>query len=265
MKKNSPYVIIGTAKQKGEYPMVTETIVLNEERNVTLTVYLQRVGGEFPSITRRPAVLVIPGGGYRMCSDREADPVALAYLQKGYQAFILRYSVGEAAAWPNPLTDYEQAMELIRSRAGEWNLYPDKIAVVGFSAGGHLAASGAVMGRNRPNAAVLGYAVLQEETVRRYVGNAPGLIGRVDTGMCPCFLFAARTDNVVPIENTVKFLQALTEKEVPYESHIYSYGAHGFSTGDPAVLKPGQEICSRVPRWVEDSVEWLNEVLEVKF
>ncbi len=123
-----------------------------------MTVYLQEAG-KFRSGVKRPAVLVLPGGGYQYCSEREADPVALSYLKAGFQAFILRYSVGEDAVWPNPLDDYEQAMGLIRERAEEWNLYQDKIAVVGFSAGGHLAAAAAVMGVNRPNAAVLGYAV----------------------------------------------------------------------------------------------------------
>jgi len=120
--------------------MKKDKIILNAERNVSLTAYLHAVGGEFGNIPKRPAILVLPGGGYAMCSDREADPVALAYLQAGYQAFVLRYSVGKDAAWPNPLDDYEQAMKLIRSKAEEWNLYPDKVAVIGFSAGGHLAA-----------------------------------------------------------------------------------------------------------------------------
>lgn len=71
-----------------------------------------------------------------MCSEREADPVALAYLEAGFQAFVLRYSVGEGVVWPMPLEDYEQAMELLRAKAEEWSLYPDKIAVAGFSAGG---------------------------------------------------------------------------------------------------------------------------------
>ena len=70
--------------------MKMEQILLNKARNVTLTAYLQGVGGEFPNIPRRPAMLVLPGGGYRMCSDREADPVALAYAQAGFQTFVLR-------------------------------------------------------------------------------------------------------------------------------------------------------------------------------
>ncbi len=93
--------------------MHQEIITLSQERNVTLTAMIQDVGGEFRGVSQRPAVLVIPGGGYQFCSDREADPVAFPYLKAGYQAFILRYSVGEDAAWPRPLEDYEEAMEYI--------------------------------------------------------------------------------------------------------------------------------------------------------
>ena len=85
--------------------MKQEIIVLNPERNVTLTAYIQEVEGEF-QFTKRPAILVLPGGGYAMCSDREADPVAMAYLRAGYQAFILRYSTGKNKTWPNHLEDY---------------------------------------------------------------------------------------------------------------------------------------------------------------
>ena len=78
---------------QGGSKMQVNKMVLNEERNVTLTSYIQTVEGEFNYIKKRPAIVVLPGGGYQMCSDREADPVALAYAQAGYQAFILRYSV----------------------------------------------------------------------------------------------------------------------------------------------------------------------------
>ena len=96
--------------------MRVEEIMLNAERNVRLSAWIQEVGGEFTPIEKRPAVLVLPGGGYSMCSDREADPVAAAYARAGYQAFILRYSIGEHRQWPNPLKDYEQAIRLIRDR-----------------------------------------------------------------------------------------------------------------------------------------------------
>ena len=80
---------------------------------MTLPCYLQEVGGEF-GFGARSAVLVLPGGGYVMCSDLEADPVALAYARAGYQAFVLRYTVGPDCVWPEPLADYEQAIPTVQ-------------------------------------------------------------------------------------------------------------------------------------------------------
>lgn len=240
--------------------MKMEQLTLNKERNVTLTCYLQDVSGEFPNIVKRPAVLVLPGGGYQICSDREADPIALSYAQAGFQAFILRYSLKEKAVWPNPLEDYEQAMELIRGNAELWKLYADKVAVIGFSAGGHLAAAAATMARNKPNAAILGYAVTEEAIAKACLPTAPDLVSKVDPHTCPCFLFATRTDNVVPISNTIHFTDALDRNGIMFESHIYAYGPHGFSTGDSSVLTPDICLNSRASRWVSDSVSWLREL-----
>lgn len=243
--------------------MNIEKIVLNEERRVTLTAYLQGVGGEFRNIVRRPAMLILPGGGYRMCSEREADPIAFPYLEAGFQTFILRYSVKENAVWPNPLNDYEQAITLIRERAEEWGVVPDKIAVIGFSAGGHLACAAATMSVNRPNAAILGYALCGED-VKRYFPEAPGTIESVDEKTCPCFLFHTRNDNVVPVSNTLDFASALTRAGVPYECHVYSFGPHGFSVGDATVLTGFRvndpRITERARDWVGDSIGFLREV-----
>jgi len=239
----------------------TEKIVLNQERNVTLTCYLQDVEGEYPNVIKRPAMLVLPGGGYSMCSDREADPVAFAYLRAGYHAFVLRYSVKEHATWPNPLNDYEQAMELIKSKAEEWKVWEDKIAVIGFSAGGHLAACAATMAKNRPSAALLGYPAILEDIVHACLKSAPLPIEHVDGKTSPCFVFTTRTDTLVPVQNSIEFTLALAKHNISFESHIYAYGPHGFSTCDPSVNQPGTKLCSRVPNWVQDSIEWLQDML----
>lgn len=240
--------------------MKTEKIILNEERNVTLTAYLQGAGGEFRYVTKRPAIIVIPGGAYQFCSEREADPVAMPYLKAGYQVFILCYSLGANAVWPNPLSDYDQAMALIRERADEWNVYADKIAVIGFSAGGHLASAAATMSKNRPNAAILGYAVLNND-VKGCLVTAPSTVEAVDHTTCPCFIFSSRTDNLVPIENAVEFMGALAKYGISFESHIYAYGPHGFSTGDTSIQPKDTKMSARIPHWVEDSIGWLKEVL----
>ena len=196
-----------------------ETITLDKKRGVTLTVMTQEVGGEFRRLTARPAVLVLPGGGYMFCSDREAEPVAMPYLAAGFQAFVLRYGTLEHAKWPKPLKDYEKAMALIRKNAEKWHVIPDQIAVVGFSAGGHLAGAAATMSVNRPNAAVLGYAVLREDTAQELSPDRPGIPEHVDEKTCPCFLFATRTDSVVPIQNTLDMMNALNRFNTCFECH----------------------------------------------
>lgn len=241
--------------------MDVEKIVLNGERNVTLTAYTQPVEGEFNHISKRPAVLILPGGGYSMCSDREADPVAFPYLEAGYQAFILRYSVGEDSVWPNPLDDYEQAMALIEERADEWKVLTDKIVVIGFSAGGHLAASAATMSQHRPYAAILGYPVIEGDCAKIYEKTAPDVIAAVDENTCPCFVFATRTDNVVPVKNTIHLLDALEKHEIMFESHIYSHGSHGYSVCNTSVVPNPEEYSNRVPHWVADSIEWLKDIM----
>ncbi len=239
--------------------MTTQVITLDEKRNVTLTCYLQPNGGKFEYISKRPAILILPGGAYQYVSDREADPVAFAYLKAGYHVFILRYSVAEYNGWPAPLMDYDQAMGMIRDRAEEWGIYEDRIAVLGFSAGGHLAAAAATMGMQRPNAALLGYAVTSED-VKGCNPSAPDVVPMVDDKTCPCFVFAARDDDVVPVMNSLRFLEALAEKGIAFESHIYARGGHGFSTAENVIQNPQIPMSERVPNWVPDSIGWLKEV-----
>ena len=238
--------------------MNAETILLNGERNVTLTAYIQEVDGEF-GFTKRPAMLVIPGGGYAMCSDREGDSVAMAYLKAGYQAFVLRYTVKNNGGWPYPLNDYEQAMALIAEKADEWHIDPAKIAVAGFSAGGHLAACAATIAEHKPAAAILVYAAILEDIVDMCQPGMPYPYRQVTPETCPCFLVAARDDRTVDIKNSLMMELALVEKGVAFESHIYSYGGHGFSTAEDWINT--NSVCPRLPHWVSDSIQWLGEVM----
>ena len=238
--------------------MKSQEIILNENRNVSLTAYIQEVDGEF-EFSKRPAMLVIPGGGYAMCSDREADPVAAAYLKAGYQAFILRYTCTPRGKWPLPLADYEQAMAQIIENAEAWHIDADKIAVVGFSAGGHLAACAATVAEHKPAAAVLVYPAILKDTCDLCQPGMPYPHEHVTAETCPCFFAAARDDRTVDISNTLRMELALAEKGVAFESHIYSYGGHGFSTGEDWINT--NSVCPRLPRWVPDSIEWLGEVM----
>ena len=238
--------------------MRSEVIVLNEERNVTLTCYLQDVDGEF-GFSERPAMLVLPGGGYTICSDREADAVALSYLKAGYQSFILRYTLKEYGNWPLPLEDYEQAMELIKEKSEEWHIAKDKTSVVGFSAGGHLAACTATIAKHKPAAAILVYPAILKDIVDMIQSGNVYPNEHVDGNTSPCFLVACRDDRTVDIKNTLMMELALAENGIPFESHIYSYGGHGFSTGDSWIIT--NSCTKRVPDWVDASIGWLKETL----
>ncbi len=246
--------------QSKESYMKSEFIVLNEERNVTLKTFIQPVGGEFSHIKQRPAVIILPGGGYQKCSDREAEVIAYEYLCAGYHAFVLKYSLNENALWPNPLNDYEEAMKLIRGNAKKWNIYEDKIAVIGFSAGGHLASAAAVLSEEKPDAAILGYALIEKAAAKSWLASAPSICDKVNKDTCPCFVFATRTDNIVPVNNSIKFINALDKEDIGFECHIYSYGPHGYSTGNTAVQFGDWILPERAKRWVPDSIAWLKDI-----
>jgi hypothetical protein len=116
------------------------------------------------------------------------------------------------------------------------------------------------MSVNRPNAAILGYAVVSGD-VKGCNPSAPDTIGAVDKNTCPCFLFSTRTDNIVTIANSIDFMKALSNHDIAFESHIYAYGPHGYSTGDSSVQGADSYMCARLADWVPDSVGWLRDVL----
>ena len=132
----------------------------------TLTVYLRDCCERMPNVLDRPLVLVVPGGGYTHVSAREGDPVALQFAAAGYHTAVLDYAICEKAKDHMPLRQLAEAIGLVRQHAAQWHILPEKIAVCGFSAGGHLALSGAVLdipgeaAQPRPNAVILGYPVV---------------------------------------------------------------------------------------------------------
>ena len=158
--------------------MLTSVVPLREDNPaVFLSAYVLENSPEFQTGTRRPAVVICPGGGYFFTSDREAEPVALRFLARGYHAFVVRYSV--RTRFPEPMLDLARAMLTIREHADEWLVDPDQLTVCGFSAGGHLAASlGVFWGKPwlhdavgvggdqiRPAALTLGYPVIDIDLV----------------------------------------------------------------------------------------------------
>ena len=231
-----------------------------------------------------PAIIICPGGGYKMVSAREAEPVAEPYFAAGFNVFILTYSVGEKAGNFEPLSQLALTIAHIRKYSEQLHTEKNQIAVCGFSAGGHLAASlGTLFNEEdflrvfsskcdiRPDAMVLSYPVITADEFA-HVGSIEkvsldrvggerycwfGLDRHVDGQTPPTFLWHTAEDQTVPVENSLKFAMALSNSKVPFELHVFPEGRHGMSVCTKAV---GSEDPYNA-RWVELSILWLKKTL----
>ncbi|MCJ8006417.1 alpha/beta hydrolase [Lederbergia wuyishanensis] len=242
--------------------MIIEKVNINNINEVTLTAYLLDNSSAFSNITTRPAVLIFPGGGYYHTSDREAEPIAMAFLAEGFNAFILRYSVGEDITFETSFKDAEDAIAMLKNNSTKWNIDENKIAVIGFSAGGHLAAALGTMGKNRPNALMLGYPCILSSMSNILAFPVPSLDKKVDELTPPTFLFSTFDDQLVPIENSILFMKALSEKNIPFESHIFQRGTHGLSLGK-SLTSSGMKsfVDNDFAKWFDLGISWLHKVI----
>ena len=235
--------------------MLGERITLHspDGANIALDAYIPEVTEEIDPNVRRASVVICPGGGYHFKSAREAEPVALRFLAEGFNAFVVWYRVAPSR-FPVPQQDLALAVAHVRQHAEEYHCNPHQIAVLGFSAGGHLAGSlGALWHKAelwapltpndvRPNAMVLCYPVITGgEYAHR--GSFENLTGDMDashhaawsvdgwvTEHCPpTFLWHTFEDASVPVENAYLMAQALARHGVLTELHVFPHGGHGAS------------------------------------
>lgn len=245
----------------------------------TMTTYL------LDGVRPRGAVIICPGGGYSYSTPREGEPVAMQFAAAGFHAFVLHYRCAPSV-YPAPQLDLTRAICMVRDHAEEWQVEPDKIAVCGFSAGGHLAASlgvcwdapelqqidGMAPDKNRPDAMILGYPVLEATgpqlggkwTFQRLAGGEPSeeqlerfsLIHQVNDRTAPAFLWHTQGDDGVTPQETLRFAMALNEHQIPMELHWFPKGPHGMSL---ATAEMNQQGDPHVAHWMELCIEWLRD------
>jgi len=215
------------------------------------------------------AVIVAPGGSYTRLSMNLEGRAPANYLNSlGIAAFVLRYRLGPGYHHPIELGDAQRAIRIVRSRAAEWHIAPDRIGIMGFSAGGHLASSASThfdegnanaedpidrVG-SRPDFAVLGYPVISMTEPFTHQGSKNNLLGdhpdaalarslsselQVTASTPPAFIYQTNADTVVPAENAVAYFLALRKAGIPSELHVFRNGAHGTGLGqqDPALAE----------------------------
>lgn len=237
--------------------MNIKTIELSN-KDVALTIYIQHPSNEMKEMKKKPGILILPGGGYEFCSDREGEPIALAYMKAGFNAFVLHYSLKENAKFPRPLDDAEEALALIRKNADEWYVFEDKIVCIGFSAGGHLGSQLGASEVIRPNALILGYGAFIGS--KRHGWDFPTV--EVDENYPETFLFHTYADDVVPVHTSIWLANELSNHKIPFEIHVFRDGQHGLSLGDESVSWGDTYIADEhYQNWLPLSIAWLNKVL----
>ena len=272
--------------------MITNRIFLDESKD---DVYLDTYIAD--SVTgydyKRKAILVIPGGGYwQVCSEREGEPIAMAFMPYGFQAFVLHYSVEKKRPFPSQLIEASLAVKHIRDNAEEYNIDPEAVFVVGFSAGGHLTASLGTLwhlpeiyeavdmpyGYNKPTGIMPVYPVISGNKDFAHMGSFCNLFctdtptqeqldmasleKHVDERTSPAFLMHTSEDDLVPVENSLAFAAAMAKAGLKFELHIYPDGQHGIALSNAitSINVEGFQDKS-VAKWVGAAAEWADRIV----
>ncbi len=242
-----------------------KTGLLNNNNEATLEVFLPN------SDTKTPMIVICPGGGYMNLSiDSEGSDFAPWLNERGIAVAVLNYRM-PAGVNEIPLSDLQKTLTLIRENSAEWNINSNKVGVMGFSAGGHLAAMGAVSGEGmtKPDFQVLFYPVISMTDTITHKGSKKNLLGanqnnsklveyysadkRVDKNTPPAFIVLADDDNAVIPMNSILYYSALKNHNIPAELHIYPSGGHGWG------FKPTFEYRDE---WQNALDEWLEKTLD---
>lgn len=264
---------------KDEFPFLKDY-----DSDATVEVFINERSKEVENTPKKPAIVICPGGAYGFCSRREAEPIALKYMAMGFNAFVISYSVAPKR-YPLQLLEVAALFKYIKQNADEFDCDTDKIAITGFSAGGHLAAhySNAynldVIKENlgcgeKPFATILCYPVISADEKIAHKGSFENLLGfypdDTEANLCSLerlvtkdtpqtFIWHTAEDGAVPVENSLLYAAALSKYKIPFELHIYPYGGHGLSTVDGVTnAMPLGEKIERASDWLYNIKKWIK-------
>lgn len=270
--------------------MIHEKVAVRVEgtaANAELYTYFLDNSREFHVDEKRPVVLICPGGGYEFTSDREAEIVAVQFLAQGFHAAVLRYSCAPAE-YPAALLELAGSVLFLREHAEEYYIDADRIVVMGFSAGGHLAASFGCFWTEsfirdalktsremlRPDGLILCYPVItsgefaHRDSFVHLLGSRyeqlverMSLENQVNENVPKTFIWHTFTDEGVPVENSLLFVAALRKNGIPTEFHMYPVGGHGLSLANELTTSlRGNAYQEECQSWLPMACMWLRHL-----
>jgi acetyl esterase/lipase len=239
----------------------------------------------------RKAILVIPGGGYScVCSDREGEPIAQAFMPYGYNAFVLHYHVKKEKTFPIQLIQATKAIKYIKDHAEHFGIDPEQLFVVGFSAGGHLAASVGTLwkhpevlqavpmsyGYNKPTGVMLIYPVISsdfhvksfehllctKEPTEQDLAKV-SLEKHVDKDSAPAFIIHTSNDQIVDVRNSLRMAEAYKIADLQFEMHIYPDAPHGAALANEITWENHAKWKnSSIAEWVRMAADWAHTLIQ---
>ena len=253
-----------------------------------LKSYIPENSKEFCETRKRKCVLVFPGGGYEFVSDRENEPIALKLVSEDIAVFTLTYSIVKFD-YPYPFIEAFAALAYIREKASYYNIDPEHIAVMGFSAGGHLAAFTSLNSESeyfaklinkdksliKVNACILSYPVIYTSKDSPFDANLKALrrnmpehleeldiFNNVNENFPKTFIWTTQNDEIVPCLNSINFVKKLTELGVFCEFHLYPNGKHGLSLANKIVSeKEIETIDTDIKTWILHAIHFVKNYL----
>ena len=209
------------------------------------------------SVKKRPGVLICPGGGFAFCSNREGEPVALAFNNAGFNAFVLKYTVKNGA--DKAIDDGIEALKYLNDNKEKYGL--NSIVICGFSAGAHVAAAVSVFTKEKPSGMILVYPPVSE------LRGSYDILANIDCNTPKAFVVHSYCDKTVSVEQSLKLMNKLYEKGVDFESHIYHSGEHGFSLATKPI-SAGKENVYNLPNknWIDMAIRWISDcIADIEF
>ena len=260
-------------------------------KDATVEIYLpDNIDEDGKRDVQKPSIVVCPGGGYHFCASREAEIIALQYVAEGYNAFVVNYSCSPHR-FPSQILEVAAVVDLLHKNAQDWYCDVSRVAIIGFSAGGHLAGHYSTcydceevrefFPESYPvNASILCYPVISADKKIAHIGSFQNLTGiykselpaddtlkfslekRVNKNTPPAYIWHTSEDNAVPVQNSLAYAKALADNGVPFELHIFPFGCHGLATVDGLVFDNLDEKVKIGHSWINESIRWLDIIMK---